>query len=444
MSLKIKYLFTFLAYVALTQLNAQGSNINSPFSRFGIGDLLSESPMSIRQMGGVGTSFIDAYHANFDNPASLAHLRSTAFDVGIALDYAKLKDANNESSHWYGNLGYLSLAFPMRNPLNEVFSREKHEFFWSMGFAVMPNSRTSYAITSEGENEAGPISRNFTGSGGSYKAMWSNALKYKNLSLGVNLGALFGKFEYERSISFPGSAGAYNDEFNTSYSMSSLYAKFGLIYLQRLNKASEENVVNPNAKLLSFGLTYKPNLSVATEADISNLAVQRLGAVILADTLQSSLGMAGMGTLPAELGFGITYYSGNAYGISLDIRRTFWSNYKMDPAPEQFSNTTRLAVGGFWKPDYDDINNFFNRVSYKLGVYLEEDPRLINGDQISSYGLTLGLGMPLSWQRKFSNLDLGVTIGKRSVDNILSESFAKITMGFTFNDSDWFIKRKFN
>ncbi len=293
MSLKIKYLFIFLAYAALTQLNAQGSNINSPFSRFGIGDLRSESPMSIRQMGGVGTSFIDAYHANFDNPASLAHLRTTAFDVGISLDYAKIKDANNQSSHWFGNLGYLGLAFPMRNPLNEVFSRDKHEFFWSMGFAVMPNSRTSYNIISEGENEAGPILRDFNGSGGSYKVMWSNALKYKNLSLGVNLGALFGKFDYERNIAFPGTLGAYNNEFSTTYSMRSLYTKFGLIYLQKLNKASEEDLVNPDAKLLSFGLTYKPNLSVTTEADISNLAVQRLGSVILTDTLQSIFGVAG-------------------------------------------------------------------------------------------------------------------------------------------------------
>ena len=76
-------------------------------------------------------------------------------------------------------------------------------------------------------------------------------------------------------------------------------------------------------------------------------------------------------------------------------------------------------------------------------MYYERDPRLINDERFSTFGVTFGLGMPLSWQRKFSNLDMGVTFGKRSVD-ILSESFVKFTFGFTFNDSDWFIKRKFN
>lgn len=445
MSSYTKLFILLIALMGGHWVYGQGSGINSPFTRFGIGDVISESPLFIRQMGGVGTSFLDGYHLNFDNPASLSHLRATGFDVGVTITSSQLSDANNSSSSWYGNMSYLSFAFPMRNPINQVFSNQTHALSWSMGFALMPHSRVSYDIVAGSESDTGFRFDNFSGSGGSYKALWANAIKYRNISLGVNLGGVFGKIDYDRVISFPEAVGSFNNEFNTSYSMRGLYAKFGLVYLLQLNKkAMDQDGLNPDVKSISFGLTYKPNVSLSTEAEINNLGVQRIGTIVIRDTLMSSTGVIGSGTLPAELGLGVTYYGGNTYGLSVDLRRTFWSNYRMDPAPETFSDTYRMALGGFWRPDYDDINSFFNRVSYKLGVYYEQDPRLINGDRISSYGLTFGLGMPLSWQRRFSNLDLGVTIGKRSVDNILSESFAQFTLGFTFNDSDWFIKRKFN
>ena len=44
--------------------------------------------MHIRQMGGVSTAYIDGYQLNFDNPATLAHLQNTGFDLG--LDYSAL------------------------------------------------------------------------------------------------------------------------------------------------------------------------------------------------------------------------------------------------------------------------------------------------------------------------------------------------------------------
>ena len=138
------------------------------------------------------------------------------------------------------------------------------------------------------------------------------------------------------------------------------------------------------------------------------------------------------------------YYGGTKYGIGFDYRKTFWSNYRNDANPETLVDTDKISLGGYFRPDYNDINTFFNRVSYRLGVYYEQDPRLINTERITSYGVTMGLGMPLAWQRKFSNLDLGLNIGKRSVEGVLTENFAKITFGFTFNESDWFIKRKFN
>jgi hypothetical protein len=68
----------------------------------------------------------------------------------------------------------------------------------------------------------------------------------------------------------------------------------------------------------------------------------------------------------------------------------------------------------------------------------------LNSGSIDNYGMTLGFGLPFSWQRKFSHMNVGLNIGRRAVDNILSETFVKLQFGFTFNDNEWFIKRKYN
>jgi len=83
-SLTIKHLLVFALLGTSIWLSGQGQGaVNSPFSRFGIGDIATENPMFIRQMGGIGTSYLDVTQLNFDNPASLGYLNQTAFDVGI-------------------------------------------------------------------------------------------------------------------------------------------------------------------------------------------------------------------------------------------------------------------------------------------------------------------------------------------------------------------------
>lgn len=408
--------------------------------------------MHARQMGGLGTAFIETYHLNFDNPATLGHLRATAFNVGLDFKQASISDNNTNVSQWSGNLGYLGIGFPLRNPLSELFSKGDYKFNWGMGFAVMPNSATSYNISSDDTSpDVGRFVRNFTGEGGSWKAMWSNSIKYGDFSIGANLGLVLGKISYARNIVFPEERNAYTNSFSNTYTMRGFYSKLGALYLHTFNKAQvKESNGNIAPRMMSVGLTYKPNIRFSTTSDVSNVNIFPLPissvnrAISQVDTLSVATNIAGNGDLPAELAFGLMYYGGSGFGLGMDYRKTFWSNYTNDANPETLDDTYKISAGGYWRPDYNDINNFFNRVSYRLGVYYEQDPRLINDDRITSYGVTLGLGMPLAWQRKFSNLDLGLDIGKRSVDGVLSETFAKITFGFTFNESDWFIQRKFN
>ena len=76
--MQYKIIVFLLTFISCSQLIAQ-TNGNSPYSRFGIGDLANDNFMHTRMMGSIGTSYIDAYHVNIVNPASYASLRATAF-----------------------------------------------------------------------------------------------------------------------------------------------------------------------------------------------------------------------------------------------------------------------------------------------------------------------------------------------------------------------------
>ena len=63
---------------------------NSPYSRFGIGDISDNNFYYSRFMGGLGASFTSPYTINIVNPASLAYLGATSFDVGVGTKLARL------------------------------------------------------------------------------------------------------------------------------------------------------------------------------------------------------------------------------------------------------------------------------------------------------------------------------------------------------------------
>lgn len=316
-----------------------------------------------------------------------------------------------------------------------------------MGFALMPHSLVSYEISRQDSlPNIGRFDRQFNGSGGLYKVLWGNAVKYKNLSIGVNLGYLFGKIDYERNIDFTERIEAFDNLFSNSYSVRGLYWKTGILYSWTLNKAElEDNIGREEPVIVSFGLTAKTNTSFSTTSDISYTnfnAVGGLGSTV--DTLVSQTGVEGKGRLPAEISFGVTYYHRSKLAIGIDFSRTFWSNYKNDANPETLNNTFRLSLGGYYRPDRRSLGSLFTRSYYRFGVFFEQDPRVIESERIDNFGVTMGLGLPFILQRKISHANIGLSYGRRAVSNILKENYINISFGFTFNDDEWFIKRKFN
>ncbi len=63
---------------------------NSPYSRYGIGDLVPNQNVVNRGMGGVAIGYSDYQSINFINPASLAYITNTILDLGGEVDIRTL------------------------------------------------------------------------------------------------------------------------------------------------------------------------------------------------------------------------------------------------------------------------------------------------------------------------------------------------------------------
>jgi len=442
---KITLVFLFI----ISYLGIYGQQTeNSPYSRFGLGEIADNNFNHLRQMGGLGASFIDAYHINIVNPASYSFLSATAFDVGLFAKYSSYSDNAQTSRLWSGNLEYLALAFPLKNPINEIYDGVKQKYKLGMAFALMPHSNVSYNILSTNiDPNLGQIERNYIGTGGTYKFMWGNSIKYKDISFGVNLGYLFGKTTYQKNLNFIEQPNSYNNRFSSDYNVNGFLWNAGLMYTKILNqKAIEKNRVLP-AKRISLGIHGNSANGFNTTSNVLEIGEQRLPNLTNRDTIQNQIEQAGKGKLPAELGLGMTYYSGEKYSIGVNYHYSNWASYFNDANKEivgSLANASKISLGGYYRPNYKSFDNFFERVYYRYGVFYQLDPREINGQKLNEYGFSVGLGMPFVFQRKISNVNLGAQFGQRGTNLPISEKYVKISLGVTFNDDEWFLKRKYN
>ena len=444
--------YIFLLLIISTSVFGQsGTNgLNSPFSRFGLGDLNEQGFMHLRQMGNISASFADGHHLNIVNPASYGFLQATSFEIGVETRFSNFDDGRVKESSGSGRLSYMALGFPLKNPINNLLERDKSKFNVGMAFHLVPVSTVAYNISIDEEDEnIGQYRRSFVGNGGVYKVGWGTAVKYNNFSAGFNLGVNFGQITNERFTTFIDRRGAYNNIFTSEFNIRGFDYNIGVIYQHVFNKELVEDLTQGKTiKAINFGLTAKTRTGFTgmEEVFFRNELTLPAQAIVVppVDTLVSESRSLDGSRLPSEFSFGATYLSGAKFALGVNFGITRWSEYVNPATPQTLANTKRYSIGGYYRPNPASISSFFERVYYRFGLYYKEDPRSVNTQKLDTYGVSLGLGLPFVFQRKISHLSIGFDYGTRGTVEVLKENFFKVSLGFTFNDDEWFIKRKFN
>lgn len=411
---------------------------NAPYSRIGLGEPINHS-LSTMGYGGLTAAFVDPLHVNYLNPASYSWLSATAFEVGSYIDRSKLEFDGQTTQVWSGNLSHLALAFPMRNPLNDVLEKKERKWFWGMGVALIPNTSVGYDIRTENVlPEVDTILNIFQGSGGTNKLVWGNSWRYKNFSFGVNLMYTFGQIESERRVQFNSLEASYDDVFYDNTSIRAFQWSFGAQYRHTL----WQNPDNArDLKTLVVGIYGNPSSGFTTKNEVLRLRENFTYSPAQTDTLLAADNVKQKGTLPAEFTLGVMYEDAQKLKVGLEYSFGKWSDYENEAKPETLYDSHRIALGVQYAFNPSSYNNYWQRVRFRAGFYFGQDPRL---EDLKSSALTLGLGLPVILPRQQTSfVNIGVELGRFNTNDGIKENFVKIALGFTLNDTSWFFKRKF-
>lgn len=420
---------------------------NSPLSRFGLGDPLDQVHAAQSGLGGLQSVYQDPFHLNPLNPASLANLSATSFEVGLFGRSSSLSDASGSARTYQGNLRYLALGFPLRNPINLTLDQLENSWNGGMAFSITPTTLVGYDLRLAGApNEDGISTANvLQGTGGTYRFSWSTAGRYRGLSAGLNLNYNFGKITNNRSVVFDSIPQALASEFREDFSLSGFSLGYGVQYAYHFKQdGAEGERVNSSRRLL-FGLNGQLGSEVETNASFLDRRFSPNGGLFVSDTLRFAEDILGRATLPASLTFGVAYEDINRLFIGAEYGRSNYSSYRNDAQPEQLLDAARFAFGVQYIPNVNSYNSFWKRVRYRAGLRLEEDPREINGRRARRNAVTVGFGLPIRLPRQqISFLDIALEYGKFGVPGVLDATYYQLTTGFSLNDNSWFFKRKLN
>jgi hypothetical protein len=413
-----KIIVSICLLFSLASLAQEGTS--SPYSFFGIGDVRFKGTTEMRSMAGVGLEQ-DSIHINLDNPASFASLKLTTFAVGGSYNTNQLKTNSVSANTRRSTLDYLAMGLPIGK--------------FGVGFGMIPYSSVGYKIESISQDITKNSTR-FDGKGGVNKVFVGVGYKINpKWSIGADAQYSFGKIE-TNSLEFISGIPVGTSESNR-VDLSGVNFNIGLMYQTKIN-----DKLNAYS---SFNYAIESKLKSVTARNISTVQYDanfNLTTIDVADELVTNINLR----FPTNLTFGAGIGESRKWlvGTQVSVRAAAsLSSAYNSQNNVSYEGSQKIGIGGYFIPNYNSFSSYFKRVVYRAGLRYEKTGLVVNSQSIKDFGLTLGLGFPVSGS--FSNINIGFEMGKKGTTsaNLVQENYANLSLSLSLNDK-WFEKRKFN
>ena len=403
----------------------------SPYSIYGIGDISKEGTAFNKSMGGVGLATRNRRFINYLNPAAVTARDSLSFmaDFGLSQSNNVYKQGDLRSAHNTFNIYNFVMSFPI---------------YRSSAFMVgiTPFSDTGYDFSSIETDpdiigQTGNISYDSYGTGSVYKVFaGAGVTLWKRLSLGAEAIYYFGNLDKVTNMDYSNSSYRSVNSGN-DLMIRGTTGKFGLQYEQKLG--GDVSMI--------IGATYR--LSTSMKGNSINYRYAKQDSVT--DTLkyqEGDLRKAGL-KFADELGVGISVKGGEKWTAEFNYFRSDWRNsgfdsnngFSVKSDNETFTSTVSQSFRAGFEivPNRNDIRYYLRKCAYRAGVYYDQSYYRLNGNNVNSMGITLGVTLPVF--RLYNGLTLGVDLGQRAStrNNMIRERYATFMIGFNIHDI-WFQK----
>ena len=418
---RFKALGLLLLITGFTLLNAQNYS-NSPYTRFGLGDLQNSGFVYNKAFGGASSAIRTSNQLNYLNPASFTSQDTNTFLLQSGLTGRFVKLYNDDFKAWRNNvnLNYLVFGFPVGKYLNS-----------SIG--LVPYSRVEYHFTQDAlADKNQTLIQQYDGSGGLNEFyLGLSGEIYKSISIGASLNYLFGSFERNRLTKYTTSTSA-TININENYVADDIFFRFGL-------------QIHP-----TIGTYHKPVLGIAYEAavDIESKAdnlFTHYYTVSGTQTISSLADSSYIISLPQKLSIGLSYYYKDRIMITGEYITQDWSKLV------EVNDYTSIRGGiGYRHRSLTERSRsgYFEHIEFRLGGHYTNTYVTIAGTDILDYGLSFGVGLPWKNYRKVftsTAFNISYEYGMRgSKENgLLMENYHNISFGVVLQDY-WFFKSKYD
>jgi hypothetical protein len=454
----LAFLVFFFSFFFLGLMKSLAQD-NSPYSRYGLGDLVPSTNITSRGMGGITAAYNDPLTINYNNPATYGHFLAyrepnskklasgrVLLDVGMNFENRSLREKTITEKFTASNalFSHLQLGIPLSTK-------------WGIGIGLRPISRISYKIDRYERlidpNTQQPIDSaltQFRGNGGSYLASIGTGYKFSNkLSLGFNFGYLFGEKDYSTRRTFINDTVVYQQSnFQTKTSFGKIYIDAGILYQDTLNKSKDKS------KRVLFSLGAYGNLSRKLEASMDviheTFVHDPTYGDVRVDSVSDQKDVKGKIIYPATIGIGFSFekplqVKKGGWQFGMDFVQTNWSQYRFYNQIDSVKSKWELRMGGQLWPS--PKKSFFSNVVYRAGFFIGPDYIKINGN-LPQYGVSFGMGLPIVPSRGFGRnqytlINVALEYIKRgNNNNLLRENLFRLSVGLSLSDI-WFLKQKY-
>jgi hypothetical protein len=456
--------YFFLCVVCLFSFSNAFTQENSPFSRYGLGDLYPQQNISTRGMGGISAGVTDAQSINTLNPASYGYLTLVTYDLGLSIDARTLNSTNPVGK--YNSTNFLPSYLQLGIPLNHKGA--------SLVFGLRPYTRINYSVEEGSEISYDSLGVNdslhtlYEGNGGLNQAFiglakrWGDPVKDNfNLAIGVNGGYEWGSKYTSTKIDFPADSSYqnwYRSNSTDTTRYGSLFLSPGILMHFLVGKKTNPLTKNIETYDLNIGASGTLEQDLDATRTITNQTFQYAddGSIILIDSVSKIPKLKGKITVPLTYtaGFVLNKNIGNSifqvkkWSIGADYTSTKWTNYRYYGQPDQLNDSWFLHSGVSFSPDPLSGKGMFATGTYSLGFYTGKD--YINADgngykvQAYTFGFAFNLRKFRSYDKQFTKISTALEYGKRGTGvNNITENFFKLSVGLSLSDI-WFIKRKYD
>ncbi len=400
----MKKIFILIAVFSSLLFAGKGSL----YSRYGFGEINPYISARAVGMGNNGIALFSETDINLENPAAIGFINRSLFSGAYQHKTYFSTDGKLSSTLLSGNIQAAAIAFPLYKPAKSV-----------LALSLRPLSTMGYNLTAKSTLGANTITQTFDGRGGLTSAQISISYEAaEDIILGGGLNYVFGAFSKDQTINFT-DASYFGGSFNETISMSG-----GRLVIGGLIRGIDKMMQLSDERNLNVGFSLYSGTTLDTENEILRNFSSNTDTVTKL-SLKSKL--------PLSVGLGISYSKNNIVYTGDFYFQNWDAGTIAGKSQNELQNSIRAGIGAEFLPSADFTDEFWKRVSYRIGGFMQQTSIQLNGQSINEIFGSAGLSFPISTE---SRLHLGMEYGIRGTTSSLlyKDTILRFTAAVTISE----------